>query len=65
MKFKKTEYDNKYQKDHYDRIILNVSKGEKEKIKETAINKGYGDMTKYIKALIYQDMNGGGTEKEI
>lgn len=60
MTFKKVEYDNKYQKENYDRIALNVNKGEKEKIKEYAKSKGYNGITEYIKSLIKQDMNGGG-----
>lgn len=59
MKFDKIKYDNDYAKNNYDRIILNVPKGEKNKIKEHAKIRGYEDMTKYIKSLIYQDMGGG------
>lgn len=64
MKFNKVKYDNEYAKNNYDRIALNVAKGDKEKIKKHAIRKGYENITEYIKALIYQDMNGGGTERE-
>lgn len=59
MKFNKVKYDNEYAKNNYDRIALNVAKGDKEKIKKHAIRKGYENITEYIKALIYQDMNGG------
>lgn len=64
MGFNKVKYDNEYAKNNYDRIALNVAKGDREKIKKHAITKGYESITEYIKALIYQDMNGGGTEKD-
>lgn len=60
MTFNKMKYDNDYQKENYDRIILNVKKGEKDKIKEYAKIKGYESMNQYINSLIRQDMNGEG-----
>lgn len=58
MGFDKKKYDNQFQKDNYDRIALNVKKGERDKIAEFAKNKGFNSITEYIKALIYKDMNG-------
>lgn len=63
MPFNKTIYDNNYQRENYDRIALNVKKGEKEKIKKYAEIKGYDTITEYIKAILYEDMKknqGGG-----
>ncbi len=57
MAFNKVRYDNNYQKENYDRIILNVPKGEREKIKKHAILKGYNNTTEYIRELIKNDMN--------
>ncbi len=57
MTFDKKKYDQKYVKNNYDRIPLNVKKGEKEKIAQHAKNKGFDSITEYIKDLIYKDMN--------
>lgn len=54
--FDKKKYDQKFQKDHYDRIALNVDKGEKEKIASFAKKRGFDGLTDYIKYLIYDDM---------
>lgn len=67
MSFNKTTYDNNYQRENYDRIALNVKKGEKEKIKKYAEIKGYDTITEYIKAILYEDMEknqGGGDISE-
>lgn len=67
MSFNKTTYDNNYQRENYDRIALNVKKGEKEKIKKYAEIKGYDTITEYIKAILYEDMKknqGGGDISE-
>lgn len=55
--FDKKKYDAKFQKDNYDRISLNVKKGEREKITEYAKKIGFDSLTDYIKYLIYNDMN--------
>lgn len=57
MTFDKKKYDQKFAKDNYDRIPLNVKKGDKEKIAEHAKKKGFNSITDYIKSLIYKDMN--------
>lgn len=57
MKFDKKKYDQQFTKDNYDRIPLNVKKGEKAKIAEYAKQKGYNSITEYIKELIRRDMN--------
>lgn len=53
---KKSEYDNQYAKENYDRIIVQVKKGIKEQVKQYAIKNGYDSMNAYINKLIYDDM---------
>lgn len=55
--FDKRKYDQQFQKDNYDRIALNVKKGDKEKMSIYAKKKGFNSLTDYIKSLIYEDMN--------
>lgn len=57
MTFDKKKYDQQFTKENYDRIPLNVKKGEKAKIAEYAKEKGYNSITEYIKELIRRDMN--------
>ncbi|MDE6016515.1 MAG: hypothetical protein K2H41_12610 [Acetatifactor sp.] len=59
MAFNKKQYDQKFAKEHYDRIALNVNKGEKENIAKRAQAKGFKSITDYIKDLIYNDMKNG------
>lgn len=60
-KFNQIKYQNKYKKENYERINLNFKIGEKEIFKEQARKRGYKDkeFSKYVRDLIYQDMNGG------
>jgi len=51
---------NKYNTKAYDRININVKKGEREKIKAYAESKGKS-LNTYVTGLIYKDM---GVEKE-
>ena len=66
-KFNQYQYQNKYNEEKYERVTLNLKIGEKEIFKKHALSKGYKerDFSKYIRDLIYQDMNGGGTDKEL
>ncbi len=57
MTFDKKKYDQQFTKENYDRIPLNVKKGEKAKIADFAKKKGYNSITEYIKELIRRDMN--------
>lgn len=57
---KKSEYDNQYAKENYDRIIVQVKKGKKELIKTYAKNKGYESVNAYINTLIERDMKQAG-----
>lgn len=40
-KFNQIKYQNEYNKENYERLELNLRKGEKEKFQEWAIKKGY------------------------
>ncbi|MFR2430755.1 MULTISPECIES: hypothetical protein [Hungatella] len=60
---KKSEYDNQYAKENYDRIIVQVKKGKRESIKEYAKKNGYESLNAYINTLIDTDMKAG--EKSI
>lgn len=57
MTFNKKKYDQKYAKDNYDRIPINVKKGEREIIFNRAKEKGFKSTTEYIKDLIKNDIN--------
>ncbi len=57
MKFDKVKYDNDYAKKNYDRIPLNVPKGQKEIIKKRSEEKGFKSVNDYIKDLIEKDIN--------
>lgn len=63
--FNQAKYIQEYQKENYDRCIFNVPKGKKKEIIEHYKKNGYESMNQYVNALIYQDMNGGGIEKEL
>lgn len=54
-KFDKTKYINKFQKENYDRIIVQVKKGEREHYKEQAKEKGYTSLNAYIINLMDND----------
>lgn len=56
MVFDKKKYDQQFQKENYDRIALNVKKGEKALIAEHAKKNGFDSITDYIKSVIYKDM---------
>lgn len=58
MTFDKKKYDQAFAKDNYDRIALNVKKGDKAIIAEHAKKQGFDSITNYIKNLIYNDMSG-------
>lgn len=55
--FDKKQYDKDFQKDNYDRLSINVKKGEREVIAEYADISGYESLTDFVKYLIYTDMN--------
>ena len=47
-KFNPTKYKNDFQKEKYDRIIVNVPKGQKEIIDEVAKQKGYKSLNAFV-----------------
>lgn len=51
-----TKYKNDFQKEKYDRIIVNVNKGEKDTIELHRIKLGYKSLNNYITDLIRKDM---------
>lgn len=55
--FDATEYKNRFQKEKYDRIIVNVPKGEKDIINEDAKRKGYKSLNAYVVDAIHYKMN--------
>lgn len=48
QKFNATKYKNDFQKEKYDRIIVNVPKGEKVKIDEEAKKRGYKSLNAFV-----------------
>lgn len=60
--FDSVKYRNDYNKEHYERITLSMKKDEKEIFLKQAENRGYKKFSEYVRALIYQDMTGGGTD---
>lgn len=47
-KFNATKYKNDFQKEKYDRIIVNVPKGQKEIIEDKAKEKGYKSLNSFV-----------------
>lgn len=52
-KFNSTAYKNQFQKEKYDRIIVNVAKGERDKLKEKAIAQKLSLNGFFVKAVKY------------
>lgn len=57
QKKKQLERQNKYMQEKYDRIALLLPKGSREKISNKAAEKGYKNITEYLKSLIDADLN--------
>lgn len=51
-KFDATKYKNDFQKEKYDRIIVNVAKGQKKVIEQKAKDLGYKSLNSFIVDLI-------------
>jgi len=61
--FNSSKYINDFAKENYDRTSILFKKGEKDKVKAYAKEKGYDSLNSYIQALIKADMQspaGGG-----
>ena len=54
--FDKVKYINEWQKDNLERVAFTVPKGQRDKIKEHAIKKGYKSTNAYLQDLIKRDM---------
>ena len=55
-KFNATKYKNDFQKEKYDRIIVNVPKGQKVVIDEIAKKKGYKSLNAFVIDAINEKM---------
>ena len=55
--FNEVKYKNDFAKEKYDRIIVNVPKGQKEIIENYRKNHGFSSLNQYINELIRRDMN--------
>lgn len=60
-KFNEVKYKNDFAKEKYDRIIVNVKKGQRNQIDEYRKAKGYASLNSYINELIRKDMNENGS----
>ena len=56
-KFDATKYKNNFQKEKYDRIIVNVPKGQKEIIDNEAKKRGYKSLNAFVVAAINEKLN--------
>lgn len=57
-KFDATKYKNEFQKEKYDRIIVNVPKGQKSIIDECARKKGYKSLNSFVVDAINEKLEG-------
>lgn len=55
-KFDATKYKNDFQKEKYDRIIVNVAKGQKKIIDQRAKELGYRSLNSFIVDLIHKQL---------
>lgn len=55
-KFDATKYKNDFQKEKYDRIIVNVPKGQKKLIDEYAKSQGYKSINSFVVDAINEKM---------
>ena len=55
-KFDATKYKNEFQKEKYDRIIVNVAKGQKKIINQKAKELGYKSLNSFIVDLINKQL---------
>lgn len=56
-KFNQSKYAQEYNREKYDRLSINVPKGQKQAIEAHRIAKGYESLNQYVNALIQADMN--------
>lgn len=60
MAFNQSQYANKFAKEKYDRLNIQVPKGQKAVIEAHWKTKGYKSLNSYINDLITRDMAQGG-----
>lgn len=63
--YNKIEYNNKYNKENYDRLNIQVPKGKKAIIQTYAESKGYKSLNAYVNDLIDKNISGGGKTLEM
>lgn len=51
-KFNKVKYDNNFQKENYDRIVIKVKKGKKKELETHVADFGYKNVSAFIKSAI-------------
>ena len=68
MPYNQSKYANQFTKENYDRLNIQVPKGQKEIIEKYRKAKGYKSLNLYINSLIKKDMEaelgGGNLENE-
>lgn len=57
MAFNQSKYANEFAKEKYDRLNIQVPKGQKAVIEEHWRSKGYKSLNAYVNDLIARDMN--------
>ena len=62
MAFNQSKYINDFAKANYDRLIVQVSKGQKSVIEQHWKSKGYKSLNSYINDLINKDIDQGAGE---
>ena len=63
MVFNQIKYNNKYNKENYDRLNIQVPKGQKAEIEKHWKAKGYKSLNAYVNELIRKDMQGETAEE--
>ena len=63
--FDSTKYKNDFAKEKYDRLNIQVPKGQKAVIEEHWRAKGYKSLNSYVNDLIKKDMDSAGAGKQI
>lgn len=65
MPFNQSKYANEFAKEKYDRLNIQVPKGQKLVIEEHWKSKGYKSLNAYVNDLIKKDMVSNGNHQEI
>lgn len=65
MSYDKVKYNNEYVKNNYDRLNIQVPKGQKAIIEAHWKSKGYHSLNSYVNDLINKDMAGEQSSKTV